>query len=80
MVQQEGLDLAYGHASGVHGDDLVVEACEASLVFGNQQRLKAAVSVTRHFDTNRAVLSQHRLGAFAIALVGGAGRLGRTDR
>ncbi|KEI30350.1 hypothetical protein CQ06_07610 [Ralstonia solanacearum] len=63
LLQQEALDLAHGHAPGIHGDDLVVEALEASLVFGNEQRFEAAITVTRHLDADRTVLGQNRLGA-----------------
>jgi hypothetical protein len=38
---QVGLDLAHRHATGVHRDDLVVEASEAAFVLADQLRLKA---------------------------------------
>lgn len=35
-IGQEALDLAHGHAAGVHGNDLVVEAGEAARVLRDQ--------------------------------------------
>src|SRR5574343_567125 len=75
--EQKALDLAHRHAARVQGDDVLVETREAPLVFGNQQRLEAAVTVTRHLDAQRASACEHRLGALAVALVGPRLGLGR---
>lgn len=66
LLLQKSLNLAYGHVPGIHGDDLVVEAREASLMLGNQQRFETAVAVARHLDTDLAVLAQDRLGARSL--------------
>ena len=65
----EALDLAYRHAAGVHGDDLVVEAGEAALVLGDEQRLEAAFAVARHVNPYRPILGQDGLAAHPIAVV-----------
>ncbi|MNY60368.1 hypothetical protein D3C86_1969090 [compost metagenome] len=78
MLQQKSLDLAHRHASGVHGDNLVVKARETPLVLRDKQRREAAVAVARHLDTHRAFPGEYRLGALAVALVGDIGGLGGT--
>jgi hypothetical protein len=70
LLGQKRLDLARGHAAGIHGDDLVVETGEALLVFGNQDWIEAAVTVVWNIGPQRAVLGQHGLGALAVAVVG----------
>jgi len=79
LLGQEALDLAHGHAARVHGHDLVVEAGEAAFVLGDEQRLEAALTVSRHLDAKRPVLGQNRLAGAAVAMVAarasvGAGR------
>jgi hypothetical protein len=78
LLGQEALDLAHRHAARVHRHDLVVEAGEAALVLGDEQRLEAAFAVARHLDAHRAVLGQHGLAAAAVAMVVRPRRLGRT--
>jgi hypothetical protein len=48
---------------------LVVEAGEAPLVLGDEQRLERTIPVARHVDAQRAVLGQHGLATRAVALV-----------
>jgi hypothetical protein len=36
LINQKALDFPYRHASGVHGDDLVVKAGKAAVVLGNE--------------------------------------------
>lgn len=81
LLGEETLDLAHGHAARVHSHDLVVEAGEASLVLGDQDRLERALPVARHLDTQRPVLVQHGLaaGAVAMALGGSSFVLGAAD-
>jgi hypothetical protein len=43
---QVHLDFAHRHARGLQGQDLVVKARPADLVFGNDLRLKAGMAVT----------------------------------
>lgn len=42
----KALNLPNGHATGVHRDDLVVKAREQSFMFGDQERLEAAIALT----------------------------------
>lgn len=46
LLQHKALDLPHRHASGVQGDDLVVEARETAFVLGDQQWIEAALTVT----------------------------------
>jgi hypothetical protein len=80
LIAQEPLDLAHRHPARVHGHDLVVEAREATLVLGNEQRLEAALPVARHIQPQRPVLGQHRLGAGTVAVVVGFVRPRRPRR
>src|SRR5574340_1621971 len=61
------LDLPHGHAPGVEGDDLVIEAGPAGLVLGDQQRLEGAVAVAGNFDGQFAKLALEGLPALAVA-------------
>ena len=79
-LEQEALDLAHRHAARIHGDDLVVEAREAALVLGDQDRLEAALAVARHLDAHRTSVGQHSLGAGAVAVVARILGLGRARR
>lgn len=63
------LDLAHAHAAAVQGDDPLVEASEAALVLGDQDRLEAAVAVARQFYPERPMIGDHGPGAGAVALV-----------
>ncbi len=63
-------DLTGTHAARVHRDDLVVEAREASLVFGDQLRIETARSIARHLDLDPSPIGRHRLAAIAVPAVG----------
>ena len=63
------LDLPRAHATGVHRDDLAIEAGEAALVFGDQLRVEAALPVARYLQCDPSTLGQHRLAAIAVAAV-----------
>ncbi len=62
-------DLTGAHATGIHGDDLVVETGETALVFANQLRTEARLPVTRNVQLKFTAVCHHRLAAVAIALV-----------
>jgi len=74
QLTQVRLDVTHRHAARVQGDDLLVEAAEASLVPGHDHRLEAADPVAWLLDPHRAVLGMHRLLAEAVAGVAGAAR------
>jgi hypothetical protein len=74
------LDFAYRHATGVHGDDFVVKACEAPLVLADELGLKCPSAVSGDFDGQRATVRQYRLGALAIAVVACVCGLGLARR
>lgn len=57
-------------AAGVHGHLLVVKPCEAALMLGHLDRFKGTGAVPWHFNAQRSVLLQHRLGRLAVALTG----------
>ena len=63
------LDLPHRHAAGIQGDDLVVEAIQASLALGHDLRLEAAVAIARHIDLDGSVLGQHRLAEVPLRLL-----------
>jgi site-specific DNA recombinase len=71
-LQQVTGDLAGTHASGVHRHDLLVEAGEAPLVFGDQHWVEAALAVPRHLQPDPASVGDHALAAIAVAAVPGA--------
>jgi hypothetical protein len=43
LFRKKSLNLSHPYAACVHGDDLVVEACEALLVLRNQERFEAVI-------------------------------------
>ena len=75
LFGEKPLDLAHRHAARVHGDDLVVEAGEASFVLRDQDRGEASVPVARDVDAQRPFLGQDGLAARPVAMVVGVGRL-----
>ncbi|EEF27747.1 conserved hypothetical protein [Ricinus communis] len=79
-LESVGLDLAHAHATRVHRDDALVKAGEAALVFGDQDRLEAAVAVARQLDPDDATIGDDRLAAGAVALVGLASGFGSARR
>ena len=68
---QVRLDLPEGHASGVHRDDLVVEAVEARLPFLDELRLELGVTVAWDINVELAALAFDRLRGLAVAGVAG---------
>ena len=70
LLGQKPLNLSYRHAARIHRDDLVIKAGEAPLVLGDEQGLKAAVSVARNLQAHRAVLGHYGLGCLAVAQIG----------
>ena len=63
-------NLADRHATGVHGDDLLVEVREPTLVFGDQLRGEGARSVARNIERHLRSACQDRLLRPAVAAVG----------
>jgi hypothetical protein len=68
-LAQTPANLARAHASGMHGDDLVIKAGKTPLIFADQLRIKARLAVARHLDAQPARIRQHRLFAIAVAAV-----------
>ncbi len=64
------LDLAQRHIARIHGHDLVVKASEATLVLAEELWHESAFAVTAIVDAHGADVSQHRLGALAVAVIG----------
>ena len=62
-------DLAHIHAAGVHGNDLLVEAWKATLVFGYQLRIERRLPIPRDIQLDPAGLGRHRLLAIAVPAV-----------
>ena len=62
-------DLAGAHAARIHRNDLVVEAREAALVFGDQLRIKAGLAVARHHQLDLPAVGDDRLLAITISPV-----------
>ncbi len=71
IVQVPG-DLAGAHAPRVHRHDLLIEAGEAPLVFGDQLRVEAGLPVARYVDRQLARISRDRLPTVAVARIAGA--------
>jgi len=78
LLQQETLNLPHAHAAGVHRDDLVVEAGEASLARGDRHRIECAFAVARNLDVEKVVVGRDALAAGAVAVVRATRRLGFT--
>jgi hypothetical protein len=66
------LNLTHRHAARVEAQNLVVEAVEPRLAFGDQQWLEAAGPVARDGNIDLAILGQNRLRARAVAVVAAA--------
>ena len=64
-------DLTRAHAARVHRHDLVVEAREPPLVFGDQLRVEAARAVARHLNVDLAGPGDNRFTAIAVPAVAG---------
>src|SRR5664279_2041904 len=63
------LDLPRRHSSGVHRQNLVVEAREAPLMAGNDLRLESAITVPRHLDLRFPEVTLQLLAAGAVTRV-----------
>jgi len=68
LLGEKPLNFMHRYAAGVYGDDHVIEAREAPLVLGYQQRLEAALTAFGDVDAQWAVFGQLRLRARAIAM------------
>jgi hypothetical protein len=67
--REEALDFPHGHPARVQRQNLVVEAGEAALVFGDQPRLEGALTIPRHVNPQRTVIGQHRLATRSVAMI-----------
>ncbi|MNH10625.1 hypothetical protein D3C79_701110 [compost metagenome] len=70
LLREESADFSNGHASGIHGDDLVIKTGVTPLMLGDQDGGKTAISITGDIQPQRAISSQNRLASLAVALVG----------
>jgi hypothetical protein len=66
------LDLAHRHAARVEPQNLIVEAVETGLSFGDQQWLEAAGPIAWHGYVDLALFGQDRLRAGAVAAIAAA--------
>src|SRR3954469_9219090 len=75
--EQVTLNFAHSHAAGVEAQNLVIEAVEVGLAFGNQLRLERPGAVARNRNLDLAVLGQDGLRAGAVTAVAAsaAGRI-----
>ena len=67
------LDVPRAHATGVQGDDLVIEAGKPARVLGDQQRIELAIPVTRNIQHHAVIDHRDRFLRIAVAVI--AGRL-----
>jgi choline dehydrogenase-like flavoprotein len=67
-LAQLPLDVPRAHPAGVHRDDLVVEPGKASLVLGDQLRLKGAAPIPRNLQVHLAGIGDDGLLAVAVAV------------
>jgi len=58
------LDLARGHAAGIHGDDLVVEARPARLPLGRDLGFEGGPAIARRLQLQLAEIALQVLAAF----------------
>jgi len=65
------LDFTGRHAARIHADDLGVELRETALIFGDENRIKAAVPVSGDVQNHLAAVCGDRLRAGTIAPVRG---------
>jgi len=63
------LDVAGGHAAGIHGQDFLIEALHPCLAFFDQLWLKGALPISRDLDLNVSLLSFHGFLTGAVACV-----------
>lgn len=60
-------DLTHAHAARLHRDDFFVEALKAPLIFGDQPRVEARLSISRNIRLEAAGVGHHRFLAIAAA-------------
>jgi len=72
LFAKECADLSHSHAASVHGNDFVVDTCEAALVVRNQDGRETAVAIAWNVQFEWAIVGQHGLAAGAITLALGA--------
>ena len=65
------MNLADGHAPGVERQDLVIEACPASLVLADELRLEGAHTITGNFDGEFAEIALEGFAALSIPGIAG---------
>lgn len=63
------LDIAAGHAAGIHADDLAAELWKAALIIGDRQRIDGAVAVARHIQNDLAAVGGHGSLAAPLAAI-----------
>src|SRR5207253_173994 len=63
----------------VQGQNLLVEAAEATLMLGNQLRLEGAVAIAWRLESEFSHIAANGLFRVAIASVDGRGQVARRD-
>ena len=66
-----GLNLAYGHAPGIEGEDLVIEARPAGLMLADELRFEGAHTVTGNFDGEFAEIALEGFAALSVPGIAG---------
>lgn len=69
LVFYDSTKAGEDHPAGIQGQDLLIEAVQARLSLFHQLRFKGTLSITRHVDLKRPLLSLHGFLTGAIALV-----------
>src|SRR5262249_43975376 len=72
QLVQMRLDLAHRKPAAREADAPVVKALDPGLVFGNNLRLEAAVTVARHGQIDRPVIADHGFARIAVPAVAAA--------
>jgi len=72
-VHQMGLNLTHGHAPGIEGQDLVIEARPAGLMLADKLGLEGALAVTGNFNGEFAKIVFE--GFAALTVPGIVGRI-----
>jgi len=70
LLGKKSPDLSDCHPTGIHSDDLVVEAGVTALMLGDQNGRETAVAVAWNIQADRAIAGEYRLAALTVALVG----------
>ncbi|AAQ59987.1 hypothetical protein CV_2315 [Chromobacterium violaceum ATCC 12472] len=69
QLLQISLDLTHRHSARVHSDDVVVEARQTALIFGDQLRLEGGLPVASNIQFQLAARRDDGLGAGAVPMV-----------